>query len=362
MLMGSMPLKRPLVIAIAILYAFATLQFIRFYTVITTFYVSLPAYLAGHERLPFQERVLPILLMKPFYHSRLFLKTFAHANGAYTPDRAPFYIISLISIVIAGIYAQKLYTRVSESGALSLLVYPVFLFTMIWTYCIHLEANYSYPYDMLSVAFFSAGLYFIYARRFLPLLLVILIGTFNRETTLFLIGVYVLDAASTDLAKPIGDLRARFSLARVPWARVALLLVIWLSIKLTLDHIFAHNSQAENYVRIGENFGRIKPRLWPALLNICGYMMPVVLLLRDKLRPLRFRNYLWIFPVWFAVMFYTGVIVETRIYGELCPLVAISLVLIVENHLQTLYTRRSGDTRRSGEEETQSELQLKHVA
>ena len=48
-------------VGILVLYACATLQFVRFYIVRCVFYLKLPAYLSGHERLPFQERVLPVL-------------------------------------------------------------------------------------------------------------------------------------------------------------------------------------------------------------------------------------------------------------------------------------------------------------
>ena len=342
MIIGIEPPKRYLSIAIVALYACATLQFIRFYAVTTTFYLSLPAYLSGHERLPFQERVLPIVLIRLLYRGLVAVHLTAHLEGAFTFDRAPFYIISLVSIVVAGYFTQKLYELVSERCALKFFVYPIFLFTMMWTYSIHMEANYSYPYDMLSVAFFSAGLYAIYSRRFVPLVAIIAIGTLNRETTLFLIGIYLIDAASVEFADPADGLRSRFSLKQVSWLRVALLVLIWMAIKLSLAHIFAHNSQSENYIRIRENIGRLKPRLWPALLNICGYILPVVVLLRQNIRPIRFRNYLWILPLWFAIMFYTGVILETRIYGELCPYVSVALVLIVERQLDVLYNGDSG--------------------
>jgi hypothetical protein len=342
MLIGTLPPKRSLVFAIVALYACATLQFIRFYAVSTTFYLSLPAYLSGHERLPFQERVLPILLMKGLYRLLAAAHATPHSQGAYTLDRAAFYIISLVSIAVAGYFTQQLYERVSPRSSLKFFVYPVFLFSMMWTYSIHMEANYSYPYDMLSVAFFSAGLYFIYSRKFLPLVAVILIGTFNRETTLFLIGIYLLDSASVEFPDSVSSIRDRLSLSQVRWSRVVLLLSIWVAIKILLGHVFAHNSQSENYVRILENVGRLKPRLWPALLNICGYVLPVVVLLRQSISSVRFRNYLLILPLWFAVMFYTGVILETRIYGELCPYASVALILIIESQLDTLYADRTG--------------------
>lgn len=320
--------------AMVVLYACATLQFIRFYVVSATFYLNLDAYLAGTERLPFQYRVLPAILMRGLYALHVLHRTGMHTKGAFTAERAPLYLISLMALVLAGIFTQATYHALSRTRPLRYLVYPVLLFTLIWTYSIHVEANFSYPYDMLSVAFFAAGLFYIVKRQFLPLLAVIAIGTFNRETTLFLIGIFVLDSISTNIPNVTGRWQDRFALRQVPWLKAALLSAVWLGIKLWLAHHYAGNDRSEDYVRLRDNVGELKPRLWPALLNTCGFMLPVVLLFRAYIKPLRFRNYLWIVPCWFAVMFYAGVIVETRIFGELCPYVAIALTLIVENRMR----------------------------
>ena len=103
-----------------------------------------------------------------------------------------------------------------------------------------------------------------------------------------------------------------------------------------LAYHFRHNDNSENFVRIATNLGRLKPRLWPTLLNICGYLLPIVIIFRSRLRPLRFANYLYILPFWFMVMFYTGVILETRIYGELCSYTAVAVVLLLEDHVARL--------------------------
>ncbi len=316
---------------IAFMYLCATLQYVRYYSKATFLYLNMDRYLNGHERLPFQERVLPIFIIKPLVQSPWIAHHLMHENGNFTAARGPLYIISLLALLIAGIFVQKLYNRLSRDGALKFLVYPVFLHVIMWSYTIHNEADFSYPYDMLSVAFFAAGLFFIYTRKFLPLALIVAVGTLNRETTLFLVGIFFLDAASVPSTRAIAR---RFSLTTVPWARVAVLFAIWLAIKVTLMRHYAHNDNSENFVRFAYNFGELKPRLWPALLNICGYMLPVVFVLRQYLRPARFANYLFIFPVWFAVMFYTGVIVETRVYGELCSFTAIALVLEIEQYLR----------------------------
>ena len=315
------------------LYACATVQFIRFYMVSTIFYLNLPSYLAGHERLPFQERILPVFLIDGLRKLPLFQDQAMHAHGAFTPGRAPVYVIALVAMVIAGVYTQMLYRRTTGRGELAYLVYPLFLFSMIWTYSLHLEANYAYPYDLLSVAFFSAGLYYIYTRNFAAVVVIMVLGTLNRETTLFLIGIFALDAVYRARHALGGRARGMQLVRRLPWLQVAVLSVIWIGIKVTLAHMFAQNSRAEDYLRIVENLGRLKVRLLPALLNICGYMLPVTLLFVHDLHPRRFRQYLYIVPVWFAIMFCTGVILETRIYGELCPYVAVALVLIIEQKL-----------------------------
>lgn len=315
------------------LYLCATLQFVRYYCQSTIFYLNMQAYLSGHERLPFQERVLPILFIRPMMQSHWIASHLVHPTGIYTAERGPFYLLSLISLIVAGVFVQKLYNRLSTTHTLSFLVYPLFLFAVMWSYSIHNEVNFSYPYDFLGIAFFVAGLYCIYTRRFLAVFLLVAIGTFNRETTLFLIGIYLLDAATIDSAEPGSHPKKRFSFTRLPLMRVAALLFTWIVIKLALAHYFMHNDNSENGVRLLYNLGQLRPRLLPALLNICGYMLPIVILFRKKLYPIRFANYLYIFPVWVAVMFYTGMIVETRVYGELCSFTAIALVLIVERYV-----------------------------
>ena len=270
--------------------------------------------------------------------------------SAATPQTVAFYFLSLISFSVAGFFTVKLYRAVTDNGILSSLVYPVFLVIAMWTYVIHIDANYSYPYDMPALAFFTAGIYFIYTRQFAPLVGVIFLGTLNRETTLFLIGIYMLDTATRPGAAINATIYERFDLRTVPWLRVFSLALLWLSIKVSLVLHFAANSNAENYNRIIENVFRLKFRLLPSLLNICAYLLPVVWIYRRRLTPVRFANYLYILPLWFAIMFYTGVILETRIYGELSAYIAVSVVLLLEEHvskwrLGPRLTRQSGDVR-----------------
>ncbi len=333
------PSRRTLLrILLAIAYLSAGYQLIRFYVSFPFFYLHLPEYFAGTERLPFQLRVLPRLFLLPLGQSQLIQRIAATRVGyLHNPWRLAFFIVSLVFFTITCYFSLKLYRVLSTSRRLEFLVIPLVFYTFTWTYVLNVDQHYSYPYDVPSLAFFVAGLYFIYTRRFVPLLVTMLLGTFNREVTLFLIGIYLLDAASVPITNATAGFRARFNRAQIPWLRVALLSLMWLAVYGFLLFHFRWNDRTEDRNRIGENLVRlVKPQYWPAELNISGYLLPFVCLFRRRLQPQRFANYLYILVPWVAIMFYSGVLNETRVYGELCTYTAIAAVLIAEQYLDSL--------------------------
>ena len=195
------------------------------------------------RRLPFQTRVFPIFFFKLFAKVPWLAHLHAHAPaGSAAYQGRPLFFLNLGAFAAAAYFTQKLYSRLTERGLLRFLVFPVLLYTAIWTYVIHSEANFSYPYDLTSLAFFTAGLFFLYEKRFLPLLLVVALGTTNRETTLFLIVLFIIDAACSD------GQTSRFQLRSVPWTKVAILSVTWLIIKLSLARHFGGNDASESFL------------------------------------------------------------------------------------------------------------------
>ena len=325
-------------VLLVVAYLSAAYQMLRFYVSYPFFYIRLPEYFAGTERLPFQLRVLPIAFLYPLGHSTP-LQRFAATRVGYlhNPWRMAFFIVSVLFFAIACYFLTRLYRALSTSRRLEFLLLPVFFHTFLWTYVLNVDQHYSYPYDVPSLAFFSAGLFFIYRRRFVPLFAVMLVGTFNREVTLFLIGIYILDCATVPGATAVSNFRRRFNRAQIPWLRVALLLATWLAIYGSLLIHFRYNDRVEDRNRVLENLGRLlKVHYWPAMLNINGYLLPFVLLFWRRIQPRRFANYLYILIPWVVIMFYSGVLNETRVFGELCPYAAIAVVLIGESYLDTL--------------------------
>ena len=316
-------------------YISARYQLIRFYVAFPYFYLRLPEYFSGHERLPFQQRVLPIVWLYPLGSSRLLQHfAFTRAGSLHNPWRMAFFIASSVFFTITCYFTLKLYRLLSRSNELEFLVIPTLFYTFTWTYVLNVDQHYSYPYDVPSLAFFTAGLCFIYQRRFIPLFTVVLIGTFNREVTLFLVGLFILDGASAPNIRSSSRFRERFDISLIPWKKGALLFATWLLVYSAVVFRFRYNDRSEAYSRLSENALRLaNVSYWPAELNISGFLLPFVVVLRRELYPKRVANYLYIVLPWVAVMFYSGVLNETRVYGELCPLVSIAIILIAERHL-----------------------------
>jgi hypothetical protein len=316
-------------------YILITLQVASFYVMATRPFLNYSTYLSGQERNPFQRRILPTLILGPLLHSPLILTAFARLKGVFMPvERGASFTLSLIAISLAGFFTLKLYDAVSPYRTFRFLVYPMFLYVTLWSYVILVQMNFFYPYDILSLAFFTAGLYFIYTKQFWALFVVILIGTFNRETTIFLVPIYLIDALMRPAGNVANPLLKRF--LHAPWARILTLFVTWAAVKLALHHAFALNDSTEDTLHIYDNAHFLLPKHWPSILNICGYLLPIVIIFQHKLTPRRFASYLLIFPLWFVVMYCKGIIQETRIYGELSGYTAVAVILLLEQYVATL--------------------------
>jgi hypothetical protein len=312
------------------LFAFVGYFFVRVHLLIPVQYLKISSYLAGTERLPFQRRVLPIFLIRLLEHIPIPASIVkGHAGAFANANQIWLLLIDLVAFAVFSFFCHRFYRATTKNGMFSLLWYPILIFALVWSYVLHSEANLYYPYDMLSVAFFTAGLFFVYQRKFLPLLLVMLVGSFNRETTMFLIPLVALDALA-----PMTTLNpARLPWKRLPWLKLALLSAIWIGVKLLLGHFFQLNDRSQDFLRLGYNRPYLLyPNNWPQLLSGCGFLLPVVFLLRRRIPDTRVAAYMLIIPIWFIVMCFYGVLTETRIYGELCTLVAVACTLLLETY------------------------------
>lgn len=355
------PLSRALRLG---LYALMTIQFVACYLFLSFPYIDVNRYTHGYERLPFQTRLLLAPLFRWAEHSTFMVRYASHLamNGYFfphgiTPAEVLEFYLDIPCLFIAGWVAARLYQAASRRQLLGWLVYPLFLVLCAASYILHTVQNFRFIYDMPSMAFFALGLYLIYFRKSRLLLVALFaVATLNRETTLFLVPFYFLSEIARSrvtnprrreeaLHPPVQPAGISVLLREIPpaqirrWKRILrptvlitafLMLAYWAVWHVMIFHTFRHNA-SEYYPRLAFNvycFRRL--RYYPQLFSAFGYLLPFVVVFRKYIQDTQLRLWLWMIPVWYAMMMFWGILVETRVFGELLPLMACVGTLIAE--------------------------------
>lgn len=319
-----------------LLYVMATVQFVWCYLWLTRPYVNTLLYEQGLERMPFQGRALMILPMQ-WAHGSAALQWLAQPFGRshfwFPKPVAPEVIvqaaIGVACLLLTGHWTTKIYQASSRRQLLTPVVYPLLLVVCCATYVMHTVQNFRFIYDLPSLAFFSTAMYLMYFRKpWLYFAGLFLLATVNRETTLLLLPLYMLNEAveGGKLHWPL--------LLRVRTLRIVLpLALFWVAWQIFIRHHFAHNA-SEFYPRINWNVkSLLVPQAWPQLLSACGYLLLFVVVMRKRLKDARLRAWIWLVPIWCFFMFVYGILIETRVFGELVPFVVCATTLIAEEML-----------------------------
>ncbi len=330
-----------------ILYFLATVQFLWCYLWQVHPYVNTLAYEQGRERMPFQGRLLMMPLMQ-WAHRQFWiahLSAILHRNIYWfprpmEPEVLVQAILDLACVLIAGLVATSIYRRASRWQLLTPLLYPIVLVLCVATYLLHTIQNFRFLYDLPSLAFFSVGMWIIYTRKPLwSFVALFLVATLNRETTLLLLPIYALSfvVQQSGVRQPSDSanrpLRWRYLYSPALLATILPLALYWLVSQLMIRHLFRHNA-SEFYSRMPQNLAFLfSLRAWPQMLGACCYLIPVIVLYRRRLRDPELKAWLAVLPLWFAFMFVYGILIETRIFGELIPYVACATALIAEESL-----------------------------
>ena len=253
----------------------------------------------------------------PIYRSHITSETFVLA------------ITDTAGVVLAGWVATRIYDAASERRLLTAYIYPLVLVLCVATYVlVSLHAR-SFYYDLPSLGFFALGLYLIYFRRNpLWFAALFIVATLNRETTLVLLLFFVL-AAMTES----GKVNWRRCYAPRTLAVVIPLAIYWMAWHVYVNRLYSSNHTAWipaykiNLVLLAW------PPAWPQLFAAGGYTILPIVLYRKRVKDATLRLWLWTLPAWFGLMFLYGIIVESRLYGELIPYLACMGALIAEQSI-----------------------------
>lgn len=298
----------------------ACVYFAQLYTSLKPPYLNLRAYALGLERMPFQARELmryPLLLAG---QSALLRRLTAGKAVVNTPELLALELSSCLSLALAGWAAVKLYRVYAPRSRMPWL--PFALLIVICLFDFFLTVPFSFPYDLPATMFLGWGTYFVATRQFGSLLPVFVLGTWNRETTLFLILLMI------SMALTRGGRWAWHSLPRQDVLQIALLSALWLAITVGLHHRYAGNL-TEAGSRMSGNLRALgQPLLWPNILSASAFLLPWIWLQRDRL-PLSLRAGALLLPFWILLLLWVGQILELRIYGDISVFVAVCAAWLV---------------------------------
>ena len=329
----------------------ATVQFVWCYLWLTRPYVNTELYSMGRERMPFQGRCLMMPVMWWAHRSSALLwlaRPFGLSRFWFPRDVRPEVLVQaavgVLCVGLAGWFTVRIYEASSSRNLLTPFVYPLFLCVCAATYVMHTVQNFRFIYDLPSLAFFSGAMYLLYFRKHWSFFAALfLIATINRETTLLLLTLFVINEGfngnrasggteASDSSEGFGGSHFRWSRTLQPRVIAICLVLIaaWIGWEVFVRQVFSQNV-SEFYPRFNWNLkSLLAPLAWPQLLSACGYLLVFVCLMQRRIPDNRLRAWLWIVPTWLVFMFSFGILIETRVFGELISLVVCSTCLIAE--------------------------------
>jgi hypothetical protein len=299
------------------------------YTTLLTKAFSYSDYAGGLAPDPFQTRILMALVFRAALHLRLLTTIGSHLPGPY---RDPL-VLFMLPVVALALFVATEATRLAAqrlTGGCEFARWGAFLVPLMayFHYITISEIRVQTPYDVLQVAVFAVGLAAALSGNRALFYPVFLIGTLNRETTLFLIPIFgILEFASLTDARR----KRTFALA----AEMALQFACWAALRHFSAHFFSPHPR---YITVNwrANLGFMaNPMHWPTLCSVFAFLWILVLFQFRNIDHRGLRYVALLLLPWFAIMLVAGDLLEIRIHSEWISYIALCCILIVHHLSRT---------------------------
>jgi hypothetical protein len=287
-----------------------------------TNFIELKSYTELKVPTPFQNRILMAYVIRGATHNHTFLRVYdaIFHKTVDTPENLVVILTDCVCLLLMLPVTLALRDRFHPPPLTSWFTPLLMLLVVAFTYVVRYEQRFTMPYDFLSLLLYNVGLLAILDRRGWLMLAVLALATPNRETVVFLIFVWFwLEWRAGRRISAIAYSVAGFAIC-MAW-RVAIGRLI-------------HSPHQPYFLPWDNNIkGILLPLHWPQLFSAFGYLAIPMWMLRGYITDRRLRD-VWISTVPFIVgAMVVGVWRETRIFGELSALVAITFAIQVEQLL-----------------------------
>ncbi len=195
------------------------------------------------------------------------------------------------------------------------LVVWVFFYAAFWNYIWCGESPWWFSSDVAGIALFVTGLVSIIQRNHLLSCLVLLLGSLNKETALFLVPFFFL---MNDGPMPLWKVSAC----------TGGMFGIWVSIKILLASLYRNNRGFFFHPNVVNNMMLLQtPQAWWEFVKNGGFLWVPILFLQFRSPDRTLRCLAWTNTLFFAGILFGGRVSELRAYGESLPIVAVFTVL-----------------------------------
>jgi len=271
--------------------------------------------------MPLQARCLmvPVLLWASHSHLMATL-SIKFKESSFGPVNLMMQVVDASSLLLLGPVFVRLRNCFSPRRIFPWLVPFLLLWCVVCCYLARYESRFYTPYDLLGLLFFSLGLMACLQTSALLLLAIMVVGTFNRETTIFLLPIW--------LACNWPKRNVRLYVTALMGG------IIWILVRLQIHRWTGPGPSGYMYPFAINLRMLLLPHHWSQTFSIAGFLVvPVYLHRRLITDPLLKR--LWLgFTPWFLSVLIMAWWNETRAFGELIPLICLTAAIQLEQFIR----------------------------
>jgi hypothetical protein len=277
-------------------------------------------YIQGHVRMPFQGRYLMVPVLR-WAESGTALQRGSELlkQSSRGPVDLMMQLVDVLCLIAMGFVAVRLRNDLSPAMIFPWLAPGLLLWVVLCGYVARYESRFYQPYDFVAALIFAIGILACVESRPLLLIGMVLIGSYNRETAICLLPIWL--ACNFD--------KSRWRV----WSCAAIALAAWIAVRLQMRRWFPGPLLGFELPWM-LNIRMLLPHHLPQVLSVGGFLViPMWLgrrMIHDKLLV---RVWVGSLPFVIATLVF-GWWNETRIFGELNVLFAVTAAVQFEQYLR----------------------------
>jgi hypothetical protein len=281
--------------------------------------LDLDRYSHYEEKQPFQNRLLMAPVLRTLGENPEVLRLYnaMFVKSVRTPKDFIVEGVDCLSMLVLQPVTVLLRRDFGPRERSSWLAPLLMLLIVTVTFIVRYEQSYTMPYDFLSMLLFNLGLLAILRRQGWLLLILLAIAIPNRETAVFLVPVWFWM-----------QWREGRKVSAVAYSVAGV--AIFLALRSAIARFLHADKQPYDLPWKNNVMSVLLPPHWPQLLSVFGYLAAPMWMLRGEVRDEKLKA-LWValLPMILAALV-VGIWRETRIFGELSAVVAVTFAIQLE--------------------------------